>query len=176
MISTTKEGIKMEREWDRDYIKGELIFAGCDGTTAQIDAALEECKNLINQDIRENLFAYDESYIDSVVENACKNISEKGPKISLSDPESMLYDDEEIFYYLIEGNYWPYKCIVEKGKEFTADNLEDTLHRILDLGGTDEDVKSIMGAEKRECISGIPNDEIFDIDLGYAIPGLLMNV
>lgn len=55
--------------------------------------------------------------------------------------------------------------------------LEDTLHRILDAGGTEEDVRELMGA------SGLSLDEIEEaesrdgcivIDLDYCLPGMML--
>lgn len=88
-----------------------------------------------------------------------------------------LVSDGEVFAkYAISGSYIPYYCIVRSGSTDIASALEDTLHRILNAGGSKEDVFEILGAkipneewkELQEC------DEFIEIDLGYVIPGLIM--
>lgn len=90
-----------------------------------------------------------------------------------------LVSDGEVFAkYAISDSYIPYYCIVRSGSTDIASALEDTLHRILDAGGSKEDVFEILGAK-------IPNeeewrelqefDEFIVIDLGYVIPGLIMS-
>ena len=51
-----------------------------------------------------------------------------------------------------------------------------TLHRILEAGGTENDVKRIMGAEipTEDELKGLEEfDEFSWIDLGYVLPGLI---
>ncbi len=89
-----------------------------------------------------------------------------------------LVSDGEVFAkYAISDSYIPYYCIVRSGSTDIASALEDTLHRILDAGGSKEDVFEILGAkipneeewkELQEC------DEFIEIDLRYVIPGLIM--
>ena len=70
----------------------------------------------------------------------------------------ILYDDDVIFHYGIDGMHFKtFSCIGTKGKDDVAGFLEETLHRILDAGGSQEDVARIMGLyilneeERKEC-------------------------
>lgn len=94
--------------------------------------------------------------------------------------ENLLDENEAIAEYGFSGDYNTYNAIIPQNANSGLDvsaALEDTLHRILDVGGTESDVREIMGAK-------IPNDEeaqelnaygeYSDIDLGYVLPGLLM--
>ena len=57
--------------------------------------------------------------------------------------------------------------------------LEDTLHRILDNGGTKDDVCKIMGAiipSESEMKELEEFNEYISIDLGYVIPGLITEI
>lgn len=92
------------------------------------------------------------------------------------DLKDLLEKDERIVNYHITIDGWYSRsAIITKGSDI-ASALEDTLHRILEVGGTEDDVYRIMGAvipteEKlREIVSC---NEFIWIDLGYAIPGLI---
>lgn len=87
----------------------------------------------------------------------------------------ILYDDDVIFHYGIDGMHFKtFSCIGTKGKDDVAGFLEETLHRILDAGGSQEDVARIMGLyilneeERKECEESYGYT---DIDLGYVLPG-----
>lgn len=91
--------------------------------------------------------------------------------------QNLLQKNEIIITYHITADGWfSRNAIARKGSSDVAGALEETLHRILEAGGTEEDVKRIMGAE-------IPTDEeikdleeyndYIDIDLGYILPGLI---
>ena len=90
--------------------------------------------------------------------------------------KDLLEEGEVIAEYHLHNEYWSRNCITEKGNTDISGALEMTLHRILESGGTEEDVKRIMGAE-------VPSEEelkeleIFNefiwIDLGYVLPGLI---
>lgn len=82
------------------------------------------------------------------------------------------YDDDCIAEYHIIDTYYTNHAIISKGSTDISAALEDTLHRILEVGGTEEDVYEIMGA-------GIPSetdleqmensDGYISIDLGYVM-------
>lgn len=87
-------------------------------------------------------------------------------------------EDETLVAFTHTGNvYTPYHFIMRKGPLERADiagSIEDTLHRLLDNGNSDEDIQYILGAV-RDDNSGEEDEEKTVIDLGYAIPGLLLN-
>lgn len=93
--------------------------------------------------------------------------------INLKD---LLQDGEVVATYHLHNEYWQRNAITEKGNTDISGALEDTLHRILETGGTDEDVQRIMGAkiptetERKELEEF---DEYTEIDLGYVLPGLI---
>ena len=67
-------------------------------------------------------------------------------------------------------------AITEKGNADISRALEETLYRILQNEGTDDDVYRIMGAkiptrEERKELEEF--DEYTGIDLGYVLPGLI---
>ena len=86
------------------------------------------------------------------------------------------YDDDVVIEYGIEGmHFLKFACIGQKDKDDLGGFLEDTLHRILDAGGSEDDVMQIMGAripedeeERREMEEGYG---CYDIDLSYVLPG-----
>lgn len=92
--------------------------------------------------------------------------------------KDLLCDDEVIATYGTSAEYYSRHCIVRSGSTDIAGALEETLHRILENDGTEEDVYAIMGAsipseEEREALEEF--DEYINIDLGYCIPGLIMS-
>lgn len=127
-----------------------------------------------------------DQFIDSeVAENTIDAvISDHG--IHLSD---MLDEDEVVVDYTIPSCYVAYHCIMPRTGTDLGGALEDTLHRILDVGGDEEDVRKIMGA----VIPEIPEeagegdvvgewleetypDGYIDLDLGYLIPGCILSM
>ena len=64
--------------------------------------------------------------------------------------------------------YNVYHCIAPYGCDDIAAALEDTLHRIIEAGGSDEDLRSIMCAEQVDLEE---IEDFFSIDLGYCICG-----
>lgn len=86
----------------------------------------------------------------------------------------LLQEDECILSFHIEGEMTKRHIIAPCGGDGapTTDNIgaciEQTLHRILENGGNDDNVYEILGAVKdMQCSS----DERYCIDLGYVIPG-----
>lgn len=92
--------------------------------------------------------------------------------------KDLVSDGEVLAEYVISGSYIPYHCIIERGSTDIASALEDTLHRILDAGGSEDDVYQILGAmipNEKEWDELNEFDEYIMIDLGYAIPGFIMS-
>ena len=88
--------------------------------------------------------------------------------------------DEAIGTYAFTGDYDEYGFIIPKDKPIDRIDIvgciEETLHRILDNGGTEMDVRSILGARRRDSMNmeDFEEDELTDIDLGYVLPGMLL--
>ena len=90
--------------------------------------------------------------------------------------EDLLADDEKVVRIHLHNEYFAREAIVREGSTDISGALEETLHRILEANGTEEDVYRIMGAK-------IPTDEELKdleefeefvwIDLGYVLPGLI---
>ena len=90
--------------------------------------------------------------------------------------KDLLEEGEVIAEYHLHNEYWSRNCITEKGNTDISGALEMTLHRILESGGTEEDVKRIMGAEvpsEEELKELEVSSEFTWIDLGYVLPGLI---
>ena len=88
---------------------------------------------------------------------------------------TIINEDEKIAKYFFTGSYFEYQCIIPKDYKAGDDIsglLEMTLHRILENGGTEDDVLGIMGAVKG--YEDEEYEEYIDIDLGYSLPGLLL--
>lgn len=91
-----------------------------------------------------------------------------------------LLENEAIGTYAYFGSYREYNMIIPKdepiGKIDIMGCIEETLHRILDNKGTEDDIRRILGAQKREEVDMdiVEENDIIDIDLGYVIPGSLL--
>lgn len=90
--------------------------------------------------------------------------------------KKLLKEDESLVEFHLHNEYLSRNAIIEKGSDDISAALEMTLHRILELGGTEEDVKQIMGAEipsekERNVLDEF--EEYIPIDLGYVLPGLI---
>lgn len=86
--------------------------------------------------------------------------------------EMVDFSEETIAEYATTADtYNKYHCIIpaRDGDYDIAASLEDTLHRILDEGGTEDDVHRIMGAEI--LLPGEYTEDFISIDLGYCICG-----
>ena len=116
----------------------------------------------------DTVYNYLDDWIFSIKEAEWKDRNLKG----------LLNDDEEILHYAFTGHYTWRCCIITKGSDDIAGALEDTLHRILDNGGTKDDVCQIMGAiipSESEMKELEESEEYVSIDLGYVIPGLIFD-
>ena len=72
--------------------------------------------------------------------------------------------NEAIGTYAFTGDYDEYSFIIPKDQSIDridiAGCIEETLHRILNNGGTETDIRSILGARKRDSL----NMEVFEED------------
>lgn len=90
--------------------------------------------------------------------------------------KDLLEDEEVIVQYHLCNEYWLRNAITVKGSDDISGALEMTLHRILEAGGTENDVKRIMGAKiptEDELKELEEFDEFSWIDLGYVLPVLI---
>ena len=90
--------------------------------------------------------------------------------------KDLLQDGETLVNYHLHNEYFYRNAIATKGNSDISGALEDTLHRILEAGGNEDDVYRIMGAkipteEERNELEEY--DEYTEIDLGYVLPGLI---
>lgn len=75
--------------------------------------------------------------------------------------KDLLEENETIVTFHLCNEYWSRNVITVKGSDDISGSLEMTLHRILEAGGTEDDVKRIMGAE-------IPTeDELKELSLKF---------
>lgn len=90
--------------------------------------------------------------------------------------KDLLEEDEAIVEFHMCHEYWTRNAITQKGSTDILGALEITLHRILEAGGSENDVQTIMGAkipieEERKELEEF--DEYIEIDLGYVLSGLI---
>ena len=89
---------------------------------------------------------------------------------------NLLNTNEIIAKYHLHNEYCVREAIMVKGRTDISSCLEETLHRILENGGTEEDVYKIMGAyipSESELQELDEFGEYLNIDLGYILPGLI---
>ena len=87
------------------------------------------------------------------------------------------FNEETIAEYAVTcDTYNKYHCIVSYGCDDISSALEDTLHRIIDAGGDEEDIKRIMCAEKLnpDNEDAEEMEDFISIDLGYYIYGQML--
>lgn len=78
--------------------------------------------------------------------------------------------------YNLTNEYVSRTAIAQKGSDDISTALKSTLHRILESGGSPDDVLEIMGAivpTDEEMIELEEFEEFIPLDLGYVLPGLL---
>lgn len=90
-------------------------------------------------------------------------------------------EEENISIIAYEGNYYPSFVIIDKEDDSDLSGaLEDTLHRLLDAGKSEEDICRITGLvqessfDKEELEEGYADESITPIDLGYVIPNYVV--
>lgn len=90
--------------------------------------------------------------------------------------KDLLADDEKIVEFYLHNEYRTRNAILRNGSTDISGALEETLHRILDANGTEEDVYRIMGAKIPTEDELKELEEFYEfiwIDLGYVLPGLI---
>lgn len=112
-----------------------------------------------------------------VTEEKDKVIILVGGKRKMIELRDLLEEDEVLVTYHITTDGWYSRnAIIRQGSDDISAALEDTLHRILEAGGTENDVMRIMGAKiptENELKELKKYNEYISIDLGYVIPGLI---
>lgn len=76
----------------------------------------------------------------------------------------LVNEDEKLVFVGYEGDYSTNVIIARKDCEITDADFEETLHRLLDNGATEYDVRRITGMTTE-------GDEEYPVDLGYCLPG-----
>lgn len=102
--------------------------------------------------------------------------AEKDPEATGITLEELLEGDEYLAEYSFTSSYTASNCIAAPESTDIAGMLEETLHRILDHGGTEEDVRLLMGAirpTEEEMLELEETGEYVALDLGYVIPGFI---
>lgn len=90
--------------------------------------------------------------------------------------KDLLEEDEVIVEFHMCHEYCARNAITQKGSVDISGALEMTLHRILEAGGSENDVQTIMGAKiptEEELKELEEYNEFSWIDLGYVLPGLI---
>ena len=109
-------------------------------------------------------------------ENVICFFSERMEVNIMIELKDLLEEGEVIVEYHLCNEYWSRNCITEKGSTDCSGALEMTLHRILEAGGTENDVYRIMGAKipTEEELKDLEEfNEFVWIDLGYVLHGLI---
>lgn len=89
------------------------------------------------------------------------------PELDIEEFLDFSYGDRLAEYVSTADPYRPCHFIIGEGSDDVSAALEETLTRILEAGGTEDDVRRIMGAEVPEMYE----DEYISIDRGYCICG-----
>ncbi len=110
-------------------------------------------------------------------ENAYEIVSEVVDKRGLL-LEDLLEENEVIAKYASSASPVLYQCIMPENGNDLGNALEDTLHRILEMGD-EKDVRRILGAyvpdaEEMEALE--ESGEYASLDLGYIIPGYIVSL
>ena len=94
------------------------------------------------------------------------------------DLESLVnFSEETIAEFAVTcDTHNKYHCIIPYGCDDISSALEGTLHRLIDAGGDEEDIKRTMFAEKFDPDTEDPEklEDVISIDLGYYICGQMM--
>lgn len=102
-------------------------------------------------------------------------------RLDLADGDYDVPMDTTIARYSIDGDYSHRYCIADVTDDADTMDvhgaLEETMHLILDYGGTPEDLRTVMGLVPESEIDPdiIESGEDVPIDLGYLLDGQLMS-
>lgn len=92
----------------------------------------------------------------------------------IQDATGFLKEGEKLIPYKISDDPSEYHMIApEGGFDSLGDVFNRTLHRILDYGGSESDVKTILGAVKLSKKELKEKSFFFELDEEYVMPGLV---
>lgn len=94
----------------------------------------------------------------------------------MSELRSLMREGEALAEYSTSWNYIKYRCIIRPGRSDILAALNDTLHRILEAGGTERDVEELLGAKKctEEEITILKRTTgCCPLDEGFCLPGAI---
>lgn len=100
-------------------------------------------------------------------------------RLDLGNVDYTVPSDTTIARYTIDGDYFPRYCIADVADDADTMDIqgaiEETMHAILDYGGTPDDLRTAMGLVPEEEIDPdiIESGEYAPIDLGYCLDGQL---
>lgn len=100
-------------------------------------------------------------------------------RLDLGNVDYTVPGDTTIARYTIDGDYFPRYCIADASDDADTMDIqgaiEETMHAILDYGGTPDDLRIAMGLVPEAEIDPdiIESDEYTPIDLGYCLDGQL---
>lgn len=100
-------------------------------------------------------------------------------RLDLGNVDYTVPSDTTIARYTIVGDYFPRYCIADVADDADSMDIqgaiEETMHTILDYGGTPEDLRTAMGLVPEAEIDPdiIESGEYAPIDLGYCLDGQL---
>ncbi|MCR5761857.1 MAG: hypothetical protein K6G00_00565 [Treponema sp.] len=154
----TQDGYITMTHFNRTDIEEVLNYEGIPGTTKNIDRYIDFQKAI-----------FDEHY------DYGEEINTTGVEFCIEAPtiDELVHEDEELVkFYLDISPYTPYYFIRRKGSTDIAGNIEETLHKLIEAGFSDEKIEATLGAKK---IEEIDEDNSIYIDLDYVIPnGIIM--
>lgn len=100
-------------------------------------------------------------------------------RLDLGNVDYTVPSDTTIARYTIVGDYFPRYCIADVADDADTMDIqgaiEETMHTILDYGGTPEDLRTAMGLVPEAEIDSdiIESGEYVPVDLGYCLDGQL---
>lgn len=86
--------------------------------------------------------------------------------------ENLLEAGEKIQKYASEDDpYFTFGCIMDEDEEFTADALENTLHRLIDEGASRYKIYELTRMIHEDGNEALINQDDISVDLGYYLKG-----
>lgn len=114
-----------------------------------------------------------------IIKDAVMANAEDGDIYKLtSSVEELCLVHERVVHFCIDGDYSEYMFIAPDDKT-GIDSIdigaciEDTLHRLIENGATENAIRRELGAV--QMTDDMQDDLIVSIDLGYVLPGLILN-